>query len=763
MERHWLWLFLTWLPACSSLRGPRIVSLENSTETTLDIKWTPVASTNVNMYTVRASPIQTYSPILGPSQEWKYTSARQAGLLGLHPGTLYNVSVWADTSEGPSETTSIVVWTEVGEPDLPPTVQVLSRNDTQMVVQLSPGTSSKGPITGYRMIAFERSSLMAFSPERLAGHREAAEAGTPFYVAAELGPEWENKTFVFGDGRSYGGFLNAPLSPSEDYLPIQGVASSLNGITKYAYSVESPSTERIQPPIIVMDERSQVLSSWLSAATALGACLLLAFIAAYVFARRHYSRRRRRTEELMLRSHPSLDLDDVTPFSAGSLQLGEGADLGAFYNQLRSMLPMVPQSRLLLSDTMLGQGRFGPVRAGHLVTDDSRKVPVSVQRCPAEWTLPDHERRSLLADIEGMLRLGSHPNVVQFMGACEDEPELLQLAMEQPSSSLRGLLLTSRHSAEGRVSAIPEERLVDLLVSLAAGMHHLSSRGVQHGQLSTRSITMVEPLVPKISYFGLARYSPLGKVRSRHPWRRGWVLTEALCFAETGLHSLVVLRSAYVGNVHLSYRLMQQCWHQQARDRPTFQELRCSLQALQPLSIDFLLDTAVEIRIICRAMTRDFSFLDRSTESRRSLGAGCALTLGVVSIASCEALDTRSCERAFVLRASPQKTRPSRSSTCCNHRGAGWRHRWLTTRVPDRRRGPSWRCPLTRHFGKAGFCMGMTVSMRHTPRYSSHSEESFHRQDRFARALCRIPEARTHPLQSQSTVQKKDAPENVRC
>lgn len=45
------------------------------------------------------------------------------------------------------------------------------------------------------------------------------------------------------------------------------------------------------------------------------------------------------------------------------------------------------------------------------------------------------------------------------------------------------------------------------------------------------------------------------------------------------------------------------------------------------------------------AVTRDFSFLDRSTESRRSLGAGCALTLGVVSIASCEALDTRSCER----------------------------------------------------------------------------------------------------------------------
>lgn len=617
MEWGRLWLLLAWLPACSCLRGPRLVTLENSTETTLDIKWTPVASTSVTQYTVRASPVQSYGPVLGPSQEWKYTSARQAGLLGLHPGTLYNVSVWADTADGPSEATSLLAWTEIGEPDTPPTLDIISRDGTKMSVQLSPGSSSKGPVTGYRLVAFERSSLMAFSEERLAGHKEATEAGTPFYVAAELGPEWGNQTFVIGDGRTYGGFLNAPLSPSEDYLPIQGVASSLNGITKYAYSVEGPSTERIQPPLVApMDERSQVLSSYLSVATALGACLLLAFIVAYVFARRHYSRRRRRTEEMMLRSHPSLDMDDATPFSAGSLQLGEEADLGAFYSQLRSMLPLVPQSRLLLSDTTLGQGRFGPVRAAHLITENGRKVPVSVQRCPAEWTLPDNERRSLLADIEGMLRLGSHPYVVQFMGACEDEPELLQLAVEQPASSLRGLLLTSRHGAEGRVSAIAEDRLVDLLVSLAAGMHHLASRGVQHGQLSTRSVTMLDPLIPKISYFGLARYSPLGKKLDFSRWLAPEALRTGSHTEKSDVWSFAVLMwetftlggSPYVdlatsevpnrvmqglrlprprGVSIALYRLMQQCWHHQARDRPTFQELHCSLQALQPGALQF--------------------------------------------------------------------------------------------------------------------------------------------------------------------------------
>lgn len=40
------------------------------------------------------------------------------------------------------------------------------------------------------------------------------------------------------------------------------------------------------------------------------------------------------------------------------------------------------------------------------------------------------------------------------------------------------------------------------------------------------------------------------------------------------------------------------------------------------------------------------SFLGRSSEARRSFGASCAVWLELVSIASCEALDTRSKERS---------------------------------------------------------------------------------------------------------------------
>lgn len=89
--------------------------------------------------------------------------------------------------------------------------------------------------------------------------------------------------------------------------------------------------------------------------------------------------------------------------------------------------------------------------------------------------------------------------------------EVLHLVFEHPPTSLRGLLLTSRHSSDGRVCSLEEGRLLDLALGVASGMAHLAQRGVHHGQLSTRSVTVVDNLVPKIANFGLARYTPLGK------------------------------------------------------------------------------------------------------------------------------------------------------------------------------------------------------------------------------------------------------------
>lgn len=610
----WL-LLLVFLQDGCCLKGPRLVEVEKTMETQVDINWTPVASSKVTQYTVRAVPLKNYAPHLGGPLEWKYTDASRAELFGLSAGTLYNVSVWAETSDGPSETTSIFAWTQVGEPDRPPPVEVLSRDGPRMVVRVARGTSTKGPITGYRLIAFEESSLMSFKPERLVGHKEASEAGTPFYLAAELGPDHGGREFVLGAGSSHGGFFNAPLLPGEKYLPIQGVASTLNGITKYAYSVVAPDAsaggaeEQVMTGELPRGPPTRAaLVSLLSVAVGVCTFLLAAFVVAYLLLRRHYGKKKRRSEEMILQCHPPPDPEtEDGPFCAGALQLGEGADLGAFYGQLRAMFWQVPRPQLLVRDTTLGQGRFGPVRAG-VVHRDGSDLSVGVQRCSAQWMLPDRDRRQLLAEIEGMVRLGVHPNVVLFIGACEDQ-EFLQLVVEHPPRSLRGLLLTSRHSSEGRVCSLEERQLLELAKGVAAGMSHLARHGVHHGQLSTRSITVVDDLVPKISNFGLARYTPLGKkldfarwlapesvktgshTAKSDVWSYGVLLWEVFTLGGT---PYVNLKTAEVAErvtrgLRLSqpkgvrenmYQLMLQCWELDRDERPTFEQMLGSLQEM---------------------------------------------------------------------------------------------------------------------------------------------------------------------------------------
>lgn len=47
--------------------------------------------------------------------EWTfYNTTYRSDLVGLHPGTRYNISVWAITNEGHTDPSTKMVWTEVG-------------------------------------------------------------------------------------------------------------------------------------------------------------------------------------------------------------------------------------------------------------------------------------------------------------------------------------------------------------------------------------------------------------------------------------------------------------------------------------------------------------------------------------------------------------------------------------------------------------------------------------------------------------------------
>ena len=69
----------------------------------------------------------------------------------------------------------------------------------------------------------------AHLPEDILGYKEAKANGEKFYIAARFARERLNgpREFVLGDGKTYGGYENAPLEPETKYK------AYIRGVTKF--------------------------------------------------------------------------------------------------------------------------------------------------------------------------------------------------------------------------------------------------------------------------------------------------------------------------------------------------------------------------------------------------------------------------------------------------------------------------------------------------------------------------------------------------
>ncbi|CAL1274587.1 unnamed protein product [Larinioides sclopetarius] len=456
------------------ISGPDLV-VSNITESKVHVVWTPLKLPGkvIEKYRVSAYPLQSFGTDILKQNEWTFSnSSSRTDLVGLHPGTKYNVSVWAVTSDGRTDPTTKIVWTEVGDPEEPPAVEILEKNGKTMLVNIPVGLSDKGPITSYFVVPVQKSNIILFNPEELSNYSTSQETGLPYYIAANLPPEQANKSFTVGDGKTYNGYFNAPLSEEKDYEVVVGIVSSLNEVTKVSYSpVRSTLDDGI--PGVSKAQTSSTLSVILSAAIGVCGFLLVLSVILYFLLRRHYGKRRP-SDEMVLRVHEG----DENGFVPGMLQLSEDADLSEVYETLREKYWQIPRSNLMVHQTVLGAGQFGEVREG-VVHRRSQSIPCIVQHMQAPSLLGDKEKRALLCELDLMSRVGFHPNVVEFLGAC-DERDVLQVAIEHHPSSLRGLILRSRQPPGGKVSSLSEPLLLELASGIAQGMAHLADRGVAH-------------------------------------------------------------------------------------------------------------------------------------------------------------------------------------------------------------------------------------------------------------------------------------------
>lgn len=194
---------------------PKSLTLSNRQENSLKIVWEAPQVSNgvIQEYHVSAIPISSYSvSSVALPIEWVFSNTTSTiDLLGLQPGTQYNVSVKAKTLDGYGIPLSEVFNTEIGgkiclsgtassiisyeilvsAPDKPEPPVVLSAANNTATIQLKPILPTHGPITAYRIIVMneDATSIGVHKDSPLKTWAEAKSENLPFYITAELKPE----------------------------------------------------------------------------------------------------------------------------------------------------------------------------------------------------------------------------------------------------------------------------------------------------------------------------------------------------------------------------------------------------------------------------------------------------------------------------------------------------------------------------------------------------------------------------------------------
>ena len=189
------------------------------------------------------------------------------------------------------------VWTDVGDPEVPRTPTLVPDQQTppgQLTVKLAPVEARGGPITAYQLIVLDASLHRSFQPTKFINYNAAAEAGLPYWVAAQLRPDQLEKTFLVGDNKLYGGFWNHKLPLGKKWRVGLAVISKLNGKTKRSYSgdqsfaMDRTAVSKTDPSGGLTENAEDNPSSvvvGLTVATVLAAVLLLGAVAVFVYLR----------------------------------------------------------------------------------------------------------------------------------------------------------------------------------------------------------------------------------------------------------------------------------------------------------------------------------------------------------------------------------------------------------------------------------------------------------------------------------------------
>lgn len=554
------------------------LSLDKVTTTSLSVRWLPPHSpkTMVTDYHVYVDIHHSYD-LAGKSRFMakhiqQSHASRSATIIGLDPGTQYNVSVSASSDLRLGPIVSDLFWTEVGKPRVPEAPQLVQHghgqvNDGEIHVKLKPlEENPRGPISAYRVVVLDETDPVPFSQDDLTGYAEAQEHGLKYWITAELTPEWfkYHSEFVVGDNNAYGGYLNyGPLPAGRDFHVTIGAVSTLNNVTKVSYASVSHDQHDLENLVIfefhhhdddeehdhdhhltayetefetehgkksVSELESDAMAVGLSVAVAIFGSILAFVIVFYLYLRwssRREGGRRGDTQELTTQMSATSNIveeaESVPRRGGGKSYVvydNESVDATTRLDVIKSKVWNIPRNFVELTHDVIGRGRFGSVVKGNV---NKRGVVESakVQVVPAK-ILDDEEMRNLVKDLDMVLKFGQSPNVMQLVGLCEDKDTLF-VVTEDIWPTLKQALVDSRASQvqienKGRFSNLPDETIIMIVMGITKGMFHLSRLGICHKKLCARSIYLTQDGQAKIGNVGIVDYVQPGQVGDYTRW-----------------------------------------------------------------------------------------------------------------------------------------------------------------------------------------------------------------------------------------------------
>lgn len=273
----------------------------------------------------------------------------------------------------------------------------------------------------------------------------------------------------------------------------------------------------------------------------------------------------------------------------------------------------------------IGEGAFGVVYSGLLTEGENvtrRKVAIKMLRDD----FSEEELMDLIKEMEVMKLLEPHRHIISLLGVCTRDGPLCLVNEFAPHGNLRDFLRQRRpkpgesmHQRLNRLSLprglLTYQHLIDFGLQVAAGLEHLASLSVVHRDIAARNVLVGEAFEAKIADFGMSRCvsnyyrkTTEGRLpvkwlapealfdhiftREGDVWSFGILLWEIFSLGMTPYPSVPVerlfglLRQGHRNDPPFYafpqiYDLMGRCWSEQPLARPSFTELRHTLEMMR--------------------------------------------------------------------------------------------------------------------------------------------------------------------------------------